>query len=196
MAAIIVRADGSTLSFDAVTRITYSPSVTVTDHPVEDGSQVSDHAQRQPLLIALTAIVSESPFARVADTGGTEHTLAALAFLDAIAEERVSVVDERLGTFADLQITRWPHTVDKLLRLEIPIEFKQVRIATAGYVSIPPSQPVASAQTGFPDKQDQGKGATASTNTGSTAGGGIEGAAQEEKDKSILLELLESTGVL
>lgn len=139
MAAHIVRADGSTFRFDAVTRITYSPSVTVTDHPVEDGSVVSDHAQRQPLLVSLNAIVSASPFASVASSGGAERLRAALAFLDAIAEERVSLVDDRLGTFDNLQITRWPHTVDALLRLELPIEFKQVRIATAGTVTLPGS---------------------------------------------------------
>ena len=95
----IVREDGrTTLTFDAVISYALTGTVSVTDHPVETGSTVSDHAQRQPKQLAITGIVSETPYASVASSGGADRTAQALAFLDAAAGELLTVVTAAFGT--------------------------------------------------------------------------------------------------
>ncbi|HYQ47153.1 MAG TPA: hypothetical protein VER11_34520 [Polyangiaceae bacterium] len=49
------------LQFDAVTGETKDDTVTVTDHPVEDGSNVADHARDDPAMLSIEAVVSETP---------------------------------------------------------------------------------------------------------------------------------------
>jgi ribosomal protein L12E/L44/L45/RPP1/RPP2 len=49
------------IAFDATVRITHSSRVEVTDHPVEDGSVVSDHSRRLPKRLTLDVVVSNDP---------------------------------------------------------------------------------------------------------------------------------------
>ena len=46
----VVLEDGSAWSFDAVARIAWDRRVAVTEHPLEAGGSVSDHAQRLPVV--------------------------------------------------------------------------------------------------------------------------------------------------
>ena len=115
----------------------------------------------------------------------------ALEYLDTIAGTIVSVVTEVFGTLQSMAITRYPTTRDAIRRLGFEIEFKQVVLAEAGLVSIPPEAPAAgAAATGLPDEQDVGEQPTTST----TAADGS-GATQEAADQSLLLELTEALGV-
>ncbi len=184
MAAIIVRPDGSTSSgiFDAVIRIAYSESDSVTDNPVESGVTPSDHAQKNPLLISMTAIVSTTPFAAVATVGGAARLQAAETFLQACRAELVSLVDDVRGTATSLQITRFAWVVDVKKRWEFGIEFKQVRIATATTVVLP----AAVAETAMPEKKENGALPTKA----------VTGVAQEEEDTSILYDVGSALGVL
>jgi hypothetical protein len=49
------------LQFDATTGETKDDTVEVTDHPVEEGSNVADNARDAPALLSIEAIVSETP---------------------------------------------------------------------------------------------------------------------------------------
>jgi hypothetical protein len=49
------------LQFDAVTGETKDDSVDITDHAVEEGSNVADNARDAPALLSLECIVSETP---------------------------------------------------------------------------------------------------------------------------------------
>jgi len=179
----IVREDGrTTLTFDAVISYALTGTVSVTDHPVETGSTVSDHAQRQPKQLAITGIVSETPYASVASSGGADRTAQALAFLDAAAGELLTVVTAAFGTLQNMVLTRYPTTADNVRRFTFDLEFKQVTLATAGLVEIPPEQ---TSSAGLPDEQDVGEQPTDTTE---------DAPAQEEADTSLLLDLLTSVG--
>lgn len=186
-AVSIIRADGSTtLTFDATLDYTLQSSISVTDHPVESGGNVSDHAQVQPKTLAVRGIVTETPYANVDSTGGADRVSRALEFLDAAAGELLTVVTERFGTLENMVLTRYPTTADGVRRLLFDVELKQVRIATAGLIDIPPSAPTtASAAAGLPDEQDVGEQPTTTTE---------EEPAKEEADTSLLLDLLTAVG--
>lgn len=49
------------LAFDATTGETKDDSVDITDHPVEEGSNVADNARDAPALLTIEAVVSETP---------------------------------------------------------------------------------------------------------------------------------------
>jgi hypothetical protein len=199
MGTTIIREDGETLTFDATPRLVFSPSVSVTDHPIEDGSVISDHAQAQPLLITISGLVSESPLAVGTTTsGGLARVQAAIEFLRACEGVLVSVVSDRLGTFENCLITRYPHEVTPKRSLTFDVELKQVRIAEAGLVEIPTSNftsttstteavqaAIDEAMVAFASAYDTGAQATTST---------ASEPAQEEQDKSTLLEIAESLG--
>lgn len=192
-AITIIRDDGEAFSFDAVVTYTLTSSVSVTDHPVESGSDVSDHAQVQPKMLSLSrAIVTETPFSDQDSVGGADRVTRALEFLDSIAGALVTVVTERFGTLENMAILRYPTTADVVRRLAFDIDFKQVRLAEAGLVDIAPETPVqedvngseTSAAAGLPDAQDAGEQATLPT----------EGGEQDAADSSLLLDLLTSVG--
>jgi hypothetical protein len=192
MGTSIVREDGTTLTFDAVPRLGFSPSVNVTDHPIEDGSVISDHAQAQPLLISITGLVSESPFTSTSSTGGAARVLAAIDFLKACEGQLVSVVSDRLGTFENCLVTRYPYDLTVKRSLVFEVELKQVRIATAGSVTLPVGTASEEVEDSAASEVDVGQQAT--TTTASDTNG--EGAAKEEADKSTLLELAEALGAV
>ena len=53
--------DGLSLIFDVTTTETKDDNVEITDHPVEEGSNVADNARDAPALMTLEAVVSETP---------------------------------------------------------------------------------------------------------------------------------------
>lgn len=68
------------VTFDATTSREAELSVTVTDHPVEDGFSVSDHIRDDPDQILITAIVSKTPVELMplllAERGNDRHAVA------------------------------------------------------------------------------------------------------------------------
>lgn len=75
MATLIYWQDEATsaiavVRFDAVTSVTPEDVLTITDHPVEQGANVVDHARKEPTRISIEGIVSTIPNPRVdTDTG-------------------------------------------------------------------------------------------------------------------------------
>jgi len=61
MSLKITRSDGLFLQFDTATAIANDPSITVSSHPLEDKTEVTDHVQRGPDTYSVTAILSRSP---------------------------------------------------------------------------------------------------------------------------------------
>jgi hypothetical protein len=57
-------------AFDAVNRQTHTRRLTVIRHPVEEGLAVSDHARREPDVIQLDGIVSDTPISEGSIPGG------------------------------------------------------------------------------------------------------------------------------
>ena len=55
------------LAFDAVVSLSPEDSVTITDHPVEQGSNITDHARDEPERLSIEGIVSTVPNVAVDD---------------------------------------------------------------------------------------------------------------------------------
>lgn len=191
----IVRDNGDVLVFDATITYTLSGSVAVSEHVVEEGVVFADHAQPQPTTLSVRGVVTESPFAFQSDVGGRAHVDAARDFVIAIQGERVTVVCDAFGTLENMALTRWeaPKTLAQDLRFTL--DLKQVRVATATFVTISPEQvavasttaePETSAESTLPDGQDIGEQGATSTATN---------AEQEAADTSYLLALLAGVGV-
>lgn len=185
----IIADDGvRTQTFDVVREYTLTSQVNVTDHPVETGANVADHAQPLPKLLSMRAKITETPFAYVSLSGGAARVQQALEFLDSIAGTLVTVVSSRFGTMSNMAITRYPTTATATRALEFDIEFKRVNLAEAGLILIPPEAPTtSSASSGLPDEQDVGEQPTTDTSTTE--------ATSQESDSSYLLDILESLGV-
>lgn len=68
------------ITFDATVRIVHASQVEVTDHPIEDGSVVTDHSRRLPKQVTLDVVVSNDPI--VIGIGEGERTRAQDAYAE------------------------------------------------------------------------------------------------------------------
>lgn len=133
----ILRAgDGATLTVDAATVESYTPSITTTDHPIEDGSAVTDHAVALPLTFTVQAIVTETP---MLPEGSTESTGVArlqdaIEFFNACTGQLLTISTSKLGDIESVLLTRYAHVVDKSGKLDLDLGFKVVTIAETGMV--------------------------------------------------------------
>lgn len=197
-AAVLVRQqDGDVWRPDAAVRINFSPSYSVTDHPVEDGGTISDHIQAMPETIVCTMLVSENPDRIGSATGGRIHLRDRMKWLrdTADAGQLVDIVTRRLGVFKGYAITSFPHGIDKVARLEFQITLRKITIATATSVMITVEQVQATDEAtgesvdpetefGAPDEIDTGEQPTTDTSTDSEEA--------EEDDQSTLASLLDA----
>lgn len=56
------------VELDVVITESHVGAVSVTEHPVEQGANISDHAQEKPDMLTMTAIVSNTPISRTKQT--------------------------------------------------------------------------------------------------------------------------------
>ncbi len=147
--------DGSRLVFDGDGSEEFNPSVTVTEHPVEQGVSVSDHARLDALGFRVDAWMTETPFGR--GPGGPDRIDDAKAWLWASAGQPMRVQTSRGGTYEPYILTTWGHTYTVDLSLNFRLTFRQLRIAESQSVRIPPRKPVARAVTGNSSEVDGGK---------------------------------------
>lgn len=136
MSASIIRESGERLTFEATGRLGLSRDATVTTHPVERGADVADHSQAQAEVIVLEGVVSE--------TRGGSRPEEARAFLDAVvlSGELVAVEHPRFGTRFRFVVEGYGCEYSTARRVRLSIRCRQVRIAEAVQVEIPPGQPV------------------------------------------------------
>jgi len=199
----ILADDGTELLFDGVTEYGVDRSVTVTEHTVESGANISDHARSNPTKLTATVRVTASPWG-----GGGAGSLivggqrldAATGWLDAHARQRVTIVSARFGTMASMILTRWPTKATVMEHLDFQLEAVQVVEATAGLVDIPADAPATEeAAASLPDEVDVGEQATTATDdsasTSATSTTTADEVSQEEADMSVMLDILTSLGI-
>lgn len=186
MGFAIERSDGFFLTLDSTIAQVFVSSAVVTEHPVESGVAITDHVQPQALRVAVEGVVTETPY-QLQDsdlsmilflTDGPERTEAARAFMRSLEGDLVTIVSDRVGTVESCVVERWVDTVDRFGRLNLSIDLRQIRIAEAEVVVIPPDLP---ANAGMSSEQDTGDQATSPT-----------AAAAAEADQSVLSQLLAS----
>ncbi len=180
-AVLVRRSDQDTWTPDVTVRIKIDRRWTTTDHPVEQGAKVSDHSQEQPDTIVISCILDEnlpSP-----QQGGRTHLRRMVKWLEETgdAAEVIDIRTRRLGLFRGYVLTAAPMPIDNVSRLELELELREVRIATATIVQISVETVTDDVATGAPDEVDAGEQGTETTE---------DDAAAEESDSSILYELL------
>lgn len=201
MSVTITRETGESVTFDAMIRESHTVEVRVTEHPIEQGADVSDHAQARPRDFSVSVVVSETPVQTApnfsistavlipqegASLGGVQNRVREFFdFLAEIAEagEFVDVVTPKMGLVSGVIITRIPLEVDNINVGRFTVGFRKVRIAERVTVLIPPLQPSTEAQDGAPDEQDVGTQPTDNPES-----------AEEAEDASILYGLAETLG--
>lgn len=152
MSIIIRRDGGEELALLSPNRST-EETVNLTEHPIEGGSFVSDHAEVMPIRLSLDARISETPLgdpepARIRD---------ALRFLLTIGvrAERVEV-QTRYRTFSNMVLVEWPHDETQLRGLQMSLVFRQVRIADVETVTLPREVPRVEVEDDVPEDTDVG----------------------------------------
>lgn len=149
MSTSLIRPDGQTLTFDATPRVSWQKNVSITDHPIEDGSTVSDHAQQQPDRVTLTGVVSDSPLGEAS----TDRVREALAFLnEAGSRAELLELESRFGVTGNWLLESWPHDVTQLRALAFEVSLRKVRIPSVQVVMLPRPQ----VRAGAPPDADVG----------------------------------------
>jgi len=155
---IILRADGESWSFDAVTRQASDPRARITDHPVESGAPISDHQIRQPIRETATATVTQSPLeGRVYDQPtGPERIAAAKDFLTGCWGQLVTLTyhDEDLESY---MLTSMANERGGYSARRFALEFREVVIVESQTVEIPVTQAAPSASAGLASEVDAGE---------------------------------------
>jgi hypothetical protein len=178
-------------------REAHTIEVRVTEHPIEQGANVSDHAQARPRVVTVSVVVSETPIQqprlRALTLGGPSlegaqnRVLEFFEFIRSIAEagEFIDVTTPKFGTISRCVIVRAPLEVSNVNEGRWTIEFRQLRLAERQTVQIPPLAPAPPAQDGAPDEQDVGTQPTENPES-----------AEEAEDASILYGIGETLGFL
>lgn len=106
----------------------------VTDHPVEEGADISDHARIKPFLLTLDCVVSNTPLAAVFPFRSSDlPSDDCYAHLQqARKEKRLLKVETSLDIFENMEITRLSiaRKADDGFGIRFQISFKQIEIVT------------------------------------------------------------------
>lgn len=148
-----------TIEFDATTSERHSGSTTPTDHPVESGAVVSDHAIDQPDELELAGMITNTPILALASErsrsvlGGPSSSRADDAYAEIVRTRKSKTlvsVETELRTYENMLIVGESVTRDKDSRriLDITVRFREYRTATVEAVS-----PVDSRSTDLGRKQ-------------------------------------------
>jgi hypothetical protein len=148
--------DAEVITLDATMSESYSPSISTTEHPVERGSDITDHARANPLTFSIRALVTETPFANMEGSAGYQRIDDVLSFLRASEGKLVDIVSTRIGTIENCLITGYPHDVSIARNLPFNISFKQVRIDNSQTVIIAPRQAATAVNPMVTDEIDAG----------------------------------------
>lgn len=151
---VVISSDDSQIAFDAVANEQHERNLTITEHPVEEGAKVTDHAQKEPDQLTLNGIISDHPILlNRADLepvipGGDPENRAQQA-LDEFErlQETASLltVDTEKKRYENMMIVGISVTMDAPRRyiLDIGLSLKEFRKATVESVEAPePIEPV------------------------------------------------------
>lgn len=199
MAVTIIRADGASLTFDGSPEQSYAVTGRVTEHPVEDGSTFGDHYVRLPDTETIPVVVTMSPKAFGTLPPGPLRLEVARQFLEEARGQLLTVVtSRRVLTDRMLLGVSWRDTTTEQRVFELRL--KQLQIATAQSVEIPPEAPRSdggdggSADAEMPSAQDFGEQAKKEMEeaTPPDTDAGEEAETEEERDASAAREAWEA----
>ncbi len=149
------------IELDITLDATLNHSMTVTDFPVEDGVNISDHAQEQPKMVTIRSMVSATPLRlfsfNLSPNSGRPR--AAFEILEALQadKELVRVVTD-MKQYDNMLLLNFnaPRRQDTKNALLFTAMFKELRVASSQLVQLPPEEDVQQTAT----KKEEGGKAT------------------------------------
>jgi len=139
------------LQFDAVVRVGFDRTARVTQHPVEDGTTVTDHVQANPTPIVIEGVVSRSPWSSSPNALKLNPPQDAVDFLEGSIGQPLTVVSTIDGTYTNMVIQRYAHDTTKVTGKRFTIDLLEIIIAVTGVSLVP-----ATAPSGFQGAADVG----------------------------------------
>lgn len=135
------------LRFDNIDFFRVLPVITVTSHPVEGivggVTNVSDHAQKQPLTLVFRGRITATPFGKPAP-GGLEL---ATAWFERNEGKLINVASP-VGLFSGFIVTRYDYGKEGRDDRVFDVTAREIRLALGVSVPIPPRLPNPVAEVG------------------------------------------------
>lgn len=122
--------------FDAVFSTDHSANATVTQHPVQSGASISDHAYMEPDEVSVEIGMTDTA---ASVSGGASHSVNAYTQLRAIMELREPfTLITRLKTYRNMLITSIsaPDDYRTMNALRASIVFQQVNVVSVSTVTV------------------------------------------------------------
>lgn len=175
------------IQLDTTLDANLSHTMAVTSFPVEEGANISDHAQKQPDIVSIRSLVSATPF-RIFSLGalsGDDRPRGAFEIMTELQEKKelVRIVTD-LNTYDNMMLTSFsaPRRQDTKNALLFTGMFKEVRIVSSQVVTLPPEEDVQQTAT---SKEEGGKVTPAPTESET-----------EAEEASLLYRTLNGLGVI
>lgn len=127
--------------FDAFLRVDHTIKLNITEHPVETGANISDHAYLEPKQLIIEIGMSDSSKSLVAGqfSGGSSRSVTAYKLLKELQSQRVPLqIFTRLGVYKNMLIETISAPDDYKTRysLNATVTFKEIIIAKTKTVKI------------------------------------------------------------
>lgn len=127
--------------FDAYLKMDHTSRLTITDHPVQAGAAVSDHAFLQPRELSMDVAMSNVNESRVPGqfTGGYSRSVQAFNVLKKLQELRVPIqIHTRLGLYPNMlvEVLSAPDDFTTLDGLRCTVTFREILVAQVTTVKI------------------------------------------------------------
>ena len=139
---------------DATILANFDDTANVTEHPVEVGVDIADHSQRNPLRFTLRLMKTTTPILFPTSPLVVEQSI---RFFEGAFGKLLTVQVPRAGVFTNCLLERMNYTIDTNAgKIVFDLGIKQVRLASAVSILIPPRLPAAPSAVGIADAADAG----------------------------------------
>lgn len=187
---LLVDADGNRFLFDAVFSAAHSVSVSVTNHPVQSGASVSDHAWVEPETVTLSVGVSDAMTDASALTDESRSVAAFRKLREMALARRPLTLVTRLCVYSNMLVesVSCEESADTMSALRAEITLKRVSMAQVSEMSV--QQTASSSKIAYETglQSDAGAGYAGETFGGSQAAYSV---AQNPQIEAMLIAMLE-----
>lgn len=139
---------GVLITLDASTSQTHERSAEPTEHPVEQGVDVTDHVHPGPVRVTVAGVISATPLGSEGESAEAGREIDGWAVLEQLIEDRLPVtLITTLRVYPNMVITALTAVREGGVRAVFPqLQFTQIRVVTQQVVTLPPEIVRAPAQ--------------------------------------------------
>ena len=167
--------DGTELFFDCTLSEDTADTVRITSHPVEQGAEITDHVQQQPVTLTLEGMKTATP---IFDAPEADRDIAFWEELRRLQGQRQPLtVSTPRRVYFDMLIEsiRVPQTPEAGQAIRLTVDFKQLRIAQQQLTEVPPLRRSSRNRLSSGPNGDKGR-----QNTRDTEGASAQGDAEAQ----------------